>query len=75
VRVRMLHDRTGGRYDGQSWPVPGRGADSEFDVPGEEAEHLIRVGAAEAVEPPVVKRGPGRPPKSAAAPAAAEDSG
>ena len=48
TRVRMVADRTGGRYDGQDWPVP----PGEFDVPGGEAQHLIARGDAVAVEQP-----------------------
>jgi hypothetical protein len=43
MKVRMLADRTGTRYDGQDWP--GRGG--EFTVPDEEAEFLIENGIAE----------------------------
>jgi hypothetical protein len=44
MKVRMVHQRTGGRYDGQAWPERG----GVLDVPDEEAADLIRQGAAEA---------------------------
>jgi hypothetical protein len=46
--VRMVADRTGGRYDGQDWPVP----PGEFDVPDAEAQSLIEHGDAVAVAQP-----------------------
>ena len=38
----MIADRTGGRYDGQDWPVP----PGEFDVPDGEAQALVAYGHA-----------------------------
>lgn len=54
TRVRMVADRTGGRYDGQDWPVP----PGEFDVPAAEAEHLIGRGDAVIVEQPKSAKAP-----------------
>lgn len=48
TRVRMVADRTGGRYDGQDWPPPG----GEFDVPGTEAEALLAQGDAVTADQP-----------------------
>jgi len=66
TRVRMVADRTGGRYDGQDWPPPG----GEFDVPAAEAEHLIAQGDAEAV-----KAKDADPPKAQDAPKAGAKGG
>jgi hypothetical protein len=42
MRIRMLEERTGPRYDDRSWPPPG----AEFDVPDEEGAGLCAQGAA-----------------------------
>ena len=42
MRIRMLHDRSGPRWDGQDWPPPG----GELDVPDDEAVALIEHGIA-----------------------------
>ena len=46
MRIRMLHQRTGGRYDNQPWPERG----GELDVPDEEGAALCEQGIAEQVE-------------------------
>ena len=70
TRVRMVADRTGGRYDGQDWPVP----PGEFDVPAGEAKALIAAGDAEAVEPKAAKA-PDPAPDPSAKPAAKAPAG
>lgn len=48
----MVHQKSGGRYDGQAWPDRG----GEFDVPDEEGAELVARGEAEAVEPPAARK-------------------
>ena len=42
MKVRMVAQRTGPRYDGQDWPGPG----GEIDLPEEEAGALVAAGDA-----------------------------
>lgn len=42
MRIRMLVEKTGPRYDGRSWPGPG----GEIDVPDEEGAGLCAQGDA-----------------------------
>ena len=42
MRIRMVEERHGGRYDGRAWP----GVGGEWDVPDAEARDLISRGAA-----------------------------
>ena len=65
MRIRMLVEKTGPRYDGQSWPGPG----GEIDVPDEEGAALCEHGDAAPVARPdadVEKRTAGQPKSTAA---------
>lgn len=42
MRIRMVEERHGGRYDGRQWP----GVGGEWDVPDEEGRALCSSGAA-----------------------------
>jgi hypothetical protein len=48
MRIRMLEQRTGPRYDGRSWP----GYGGEIDVPDDEARGLCEQGSAVPVPVP-----------------------
>ena len=48
VRVRMLQQMSGSRYDGRTWP----GWGEEFDMPDWEAESAVTGGLVELVAPP-----------------------
>ena len=57
MKIRMVIERTGPRYDQRSWPLPG----GVIDVPDEEGAHLCAVGEAvpvveERAENPEAKR-------------------
>jgi hypothetical protein len=71
MRVRLLVDKTGGRYDGQSWPRRG----GEFDVPAEEGEALVAQGDAEEVTPPPPRSTRPRSSPASSAPAKADTGG
>lgn len=62
MKVRMLAHRTGGRYDGRDWPLPGE----ILETSDAEADHLIRAGDAQPVVAEPKPRTP-RTPKAAAA--------
>jgi hypothetical protein len=71
MRVRLLVDKTGGRYDGQDWPRRGY----EFDVPAEEGEALVARGDAEEVTPPPPRLTRGKSSPASSAPAKAGTGG
>lgn len=48
MRIRMLVEKTGPRYDGRPWPGPG----GEIDVPDEEGAGLCAQGDAAPVAQP-----------------------
>jgi hypothetical protein len=69
MKIRMLEQRSGPRYDGRSWPLPG----ADFDVPDEEGAGLCAQGSAVPVavkDADVEERGAEKP---ADAPETAED--
>ena len=42
MKIRMIEQRSGGRYDGRAWPAVG----VDFDVPDEEGAGLCAQGSA-----------------------------
>ena len=42
MKIRMIEQRSGGRYDGRTWPPVGE----DFDVPDEEGAGLCAQGSA-----------------------------
>ena len=78
MRIRMLVEKTGPRYDGRMWPYPG----GEIDVPDDEGAALCAQGDAAPVaqQAPVESRAgaaesaaettAAKPPSAAKAPAA-----
>ena len=84
MRIRMLVEKTGPRYDGRQWPGPG----GEIDVPDEEGRGLCAQGDAAPVaqvdadvetraEAPesTAETTAAKPPSAAKAPAAKKNNG
>ena len=42
MKIRMIEQRSGGRYDGRAWPAVGE----DFDVPDDEGAGLCAQGSA-----------------------------
>jgi hypothetical protein len=70
MKIRMIEQRSGGRYDGRAWPAVG----VDFDVPDEEGAGLCAQGSAIPVavkDADVEERGaesPAEPPEDAPVP-------
>lgn len=62
MRIRMVQDRTGPRWDGQAWPPRG----GEIDVPDDEGAAVCEHGWAEPVAewPPPEEQRAADPPRS-----------
>jgi hypothetical protein len=68
MKIRMIEQRSGGRYDGRAWPAVGE----DFDVPDDEGAGLCAQGSAV----PVAVRDADVEERGAESPAEApEDSG